>query len=324
MKITNANIRAWSMLGQRGAIFGVGIIDLGKDLDHFKILSADLSLLSGMDRFIKKYPEKFLQVGIAEQNMMGIAAGLAMEGDMVIASTYSSFIAVRSLEHVRQNIAYPKANVKIIGTSAGVIAAKSGVSHWATEDLAFMRVLPNMTVFSPCDALEALKCLEESTKIDGPVYIRVSGGLNCPPVYSEDYEFKKGIPYKLKEGSDVAILATGLMVKESIDAALKLEEKGISTAVYNVHTIKPLNKDSFKDIFNAYRMLVTVEEHNILGGMGSCVAELKASVKNAPPQVFIGFNDCYTKAGSQRYIWELAGLTAEKIKDRVEKEYKDL
>ena len=317
MQISKAKIKAWSMLGQRGSIFGVGLKDIASIKDNLKVLSADLSLLSGMDGFIKKYPDKFLQVGIAEQNMIGIAAGLATEGNLVVASTYASFIAVRSLEHVRQNVAYPKANVKIIGSSAGVIAAKSGVSHWATEDLAFMRVLPNMTVLSPCDAIDALKCLDYAVSVETPVYIRLSGGLNCPVVYEDDYNFEVGRPYLLKEGRDIAILATGLMVRETLDAALLLEDQGISVAVYNVHTIKPLNKADFNEIFDKYKVIATVEEHNILGGLGSAVAELKAVRDKSPRQIFIGFQDCYTKAGSQRYIWDLAGLTKEKIQEKI-------
>ena len=153
MNISPANIRKWSMLGQRGSVFGIAFPELVEENDNVKLVTADLSLLSGMDRFIQKYPDKFLNVGIAEQNMIGISAGLAMSGYNVFATTYASFIAVRSLEHVRQHLSYLGCNVKLIGSSAGVVAAKSGVSHWATEDIAFTRVLPNMQVFSPADSL---------------------------------------------------------------------------------------------------------------------------------------------------------------------------
>ena len=182
MKVSPGNLRAWEKLGQKGSIFNYGLLDLVKENPNVKVLSADLSLLSGLDRFIRKYPDKFIQTGIAEQNMMAIAAGYAMEGHMSIATTYSSFITVRSLEQIRQNVSNTNANVKVIGTFAGVVAAKSGVSHWATEDLAFMRALPNLTVLSPADSLEALKCFEAATKLDTPVYLRISGGINCPSV----------------------------------------------------------------------------------------------------------------------------------------------
>lgn len=320
MNISRANIRAWSRLGQRGSFFGIAMPEIAKDRDNLKLLTADLSLLSGMDRFISAYPDKFLQVGIAEQNMIGIAAGLAMEGDCVFATTYASFIAVRSLEHIRQHLAHLQCNVKIIGSAAGVVAARSGVSHWATEDLAFMRVLPNLTVLSAADSLEAIKMAISAANMEGPVYIRLSGGLDCPVVYQEDYDFEIGKMVTLREGSDVAILATGLMVAEALEAARLLEEKGISCTVLNVHTIKPLDKERLDQIFDNHKLLVTVEEHNVLGGMGSAVAEYKATKENVPRQVFLGFQDAFAKSGTQRYIWEQTGLTGRQIAERIEKE----
>lgn len=320
MKVTNGNIRAWERLGQKGTVFNYGLMDLAAEKEDIRVLCADLSYLSGMDKFIRKYPEKFLQVGIAEQNMMGIAAGLAMEGELVIASTYCSFIAVRSLEQIRQNLSNTRANVKIIGTFAGVVSAKSGVSHWATEDLAFMRALPNLTVLSPADSTEAYKAFNAACALDGPVYIRLSGSANCPIVYESDYEFQIGKFVKLKEGNKVAILSTGLMVNESLLAAELLKEKGIDCAIYDVHTIKPLDRDALREIFSKYSLIVTVEEHNIVGGMGSAVAEFKATLDNTPRQVFLGFNDCFTEAGSQKYIWSLAGISHEEIAKRISKE----
>ena len=319
MKVSPGNLRAWEKLGQKGSIFNYGLLDLVKENPNVKVLSADLSLLSGLDRFIRKYPDKFIQTGIAEQNMMTIAAGYAMEGHMSIATTYSSFIAVRSLEQIRQNVSNTNANVKIIGTFAGVVAAKSGESHWATEDLAFMRALPNLTVLSPADSLEALKCFEVATKLDAPVYLRLSGGINCPSVYKEDYDYKLGKFVKLKEGNDVAIIATGLMVNEALQASLILADKGIKASVYDAHTIKPLDKDTLDEIFRTTKLIVTVEEHNIIGGLGSAVAEYKATKENTPRQVFLGFNG-FTKAGSQKYIWDTVGITKEKISIRIEQE----
>lgn len=322
MVVKSSNIRTWSRLGQRGSVFAIAFPELAKDKDNLKLLTADLSLLSGMDRFIRSYPDKFLNVGIAEQNMVGIAAGLAMEGYCVFATTYASFIAVRSLEHVRQHLSHMQCNVKLIGSSAGVIAAKSGISHWATEDIAFMRVLPNMTVLSAADSLEAIKIVQYAAEVKTPVYIRLSGGLNCPIVYKEDYNFEAGKMIRLKEGKNIAVIATGLMVAESMKAAELLEEEGIFVSVYNLHTIKPLDHESLKEIFDAYDLIVTVEEHNILGGMGSAVAEYKAMFDNAPRQVFLGFQDTFLKAGAQKYVWQQAGLTALQIAERIRKEIK--
>lgn len=321
MKYTPANIKMWARMGQRGAVFGVALPDVAARKEQVKLLTADLALLSGMERYVKKYPNKFLNVGIAEQNMIGIAAGLAMDGYCVFASTYASFIAVRSLEQVRQNLAHMGCNVKLIGSSAGTAAAKSGISHWATEDLAFMRVLPKLTVLSPADSLEAVKAAEWAADVEGPVYLRLSGSLSCPMVYEEDYDFVPGKLVRLREGDGPAIIATGLMVSESLKAAAMLEEKGISCAVYNMHTIKPIDREGLSEIFARHSLIVTAEEHMVTGGMGSAVAEYKATLSNAPRQVFLGFQDAFGEAGSQRYVWEQAGLTDVQIAERVVQEW---
>lgn len=321
MTIGKVTLKTWSKLGQRGTFFGVAMPEIAKTYDNIKLLTADLSLLSGMERFVKLYPEKFLNVGIAEQNMVGIAAGLAMEQYNVFATTYASFIAVRSLEHVRQHLSHLQCNVKIIGTSAGVVAAKSGVSHWATEDIAFMRALPNMTVLSAADSLESYKMALYAAEHEGPMYIRLSGGTNCPLVYTADYEFIPGKSVMLQEGKDVAILATGLMVAEVMQAAQILSEKGISCSVINVHTLKPLDTKMLDQIFAGHQLIVTAEEHNVIGGLGSAVAEYKATKSNTPRQIFVGFPDSFAQAGNQRYIWEQKGMLSEQIADRIFGEY---
>lgn len=319
-EITSKEIRTWARLGQRGAFFAIAMPDIAERKGNVKLLTADLAILSGMDRYRQAFPNKFLNVGIAEQNMIGIAAGLAMDGYNVFATTYSSFIAVRSLEHVRQHLSFLKLNVKIVGSAAGVVAAKSGISHWATEDLAFTRVLPNLKVFSPADSLEAIKVAEYAAETDGPMYIRLSGGLNAPMVYKEDYEFVPGKLVQLKKGDDAAVIATGLMVNEALSAAKMLGEQGVNVAVYNMHTIKPIDKEGLDKIFQKYKVVFTIEEHNVLGGMGSAIAEYKATKSNAPRQVFIGFQDAFCNAGSQRYVWEQAGLTDVKIAEKIASE----
>lgn len=320
MVVKASSIRTWSRLGQRGSVFAMALPQIANQKDNLKLLTADLALLSGMERFVSAHPDKFLNVGIAEQNMIGIASGLAMEGYCVFATTYASFIAVRSLEHVRQHLSHLQCNVKLIGSAAGVIAAKSGVSHWATEDIAFMRALPNMTVLSAADSLEAIKMAHYAASVDAPIYIRLSGGLNCPIVYREDYEFEAGKMIQLQKGKDVAIIGTGLMVSEALKAAELLAENDITASVYNLHTIKPLDKETLNDIFEKYNLIVTVEEHNVIGGMGSAVAEYKATMANTPRQVLLGFPDAFAKAGSQKYIWEQVGITAVQIADRIREE----
>lgn len=323
MNITSISIKTWAKLGQRGAFFGVALPEIAQNKSNLKLLTADLALLSGMDRFKNSNPEKFLNVGIAEQNMIGIAAGLAMDGYCVFATTYASFIAVRSLEHVRQHLSYMGCNVKIVGTAAGMVAAKSGISHWATEDIAFTRALPNLMVFSAADGLEAIKMAEFAASTDRPMYIRLSGGTNCPIVYKADYDFEPGRLVQLREGRIIAIIATGLMVHESMYAAEMLSSAGIECSLYNMHTIKPIDREKLDEIFQDYEMIVTVEEHNVVGGMGSAVAEYKATKSNTPKQVFIGVPDAFTEAGSQKYVWSEVGLTAELIAERIKKEWEN-
>ncbi len=320
MDIKKSNLRAWSRLGQRGSVFAILFPELAQKIDNLKLLTADLSLLSGMERYTREFPDKFLNTGIAEQNMIGIAAGLAMEGHCVFATTYASFIAVRSLEQVRQHLAHMGCNVKVIGSSAGVTAAKSGISHWATEDIAFTRVLPNLKVFSPADALEAMKIARYAAHTEGPMYIRLSGGLNCPIVYQEDYEWQAGKNNCLREGNDVAILATGLMVKEALDAAEILDKSMISAEVINVSSIKPLDTENLQALAKKYSTVVTVEEHNVLGGMGSAVAEFMTTLAKNPRIVRIGFQDTFLAAGSPRFVWEQAGITAEQIARKIQEE----
>lgn len=321
IKVTPVNIKAWARLGQRGAFFGIALPEIAAEKENLKLMTADLAILSGMERFIKNYPTQFLNVGIAEQNMIGIAAGFAMEGDCVFATTYCSFLVVRSLEHVRQHLSHLRCNVKLVGSSAGVIAAKSGVSHWATEDLAFIRSLPNLTVLSAADSFEAIKMAIFAADSDQPMYIRLSGGLSSPIVYTEDYKFEVGKLVKLRDGKRIAILATGLMVFESLKAADLLSKQGIECSVFNMHTIKPIDQDGLDEIFREYALIVTIEEHNIVGGMGSAVAEYKSQKRYAPPQVFIGFKDSFTQAGSQKYVWGQAGITDIQIAERIRTEW---
>lgn len=318
--ITSSTIRTWARLGQRGTFFAIAMPELGGEYEDLRLLTADVAQLSSMARFQAACPEKFLNVGIAEQNMIGIAAGLAMEGKCVFASTYASFIAVRSLEHVRQHLAHLQCNVKIVGFSAGVMAARSGIAHWATEDIAFMRALPNLTVFSPADCLDAYKIARYAAETEGPMYIRLSGGPNCPIVHKEDYAFVPGKMDRLREGSDVCIFATGLMVKEALDAAELLQEKGVSCTVCNVHTIKPLDLETIEEARNRHRLLVSLEEHNIVGGLGGAISEYLSGVGGGPRLVRMGIPDAYSAAGSQRWIWEQNGMDSASVSRRIMEE----
>ena len=318
MKINGGLIKAYSQMGQKGAASGIGMLEVVKRNPDVVAVVADSVAIASLDRFQKLYPDKIVNVGIAEQNMIGVAAGIASEsGKSVYAFTYSAFIIARALEQVRLNLAYHQFNVKLVGNSAGFAMEMLGVSHWAVEDIAFTRVLPNMTVLSAADSLQAIKMVIAADEIDKPVYIRLSGGQNIPVVYEQDFEYQIGKAIKLKEGKDIAIIATGLMVHESLLAAELLEKRGIHCSVIDMHTIKPLDEEILDNVFSTFELIVTVEEHNVIGGLGSAVAEYKGSRKNAPRQVFIGVKDQYLKLGTQRYIWQQYGLTAEQIANKI-------
>ena len=318
MKINGGLIKAYSQMGKKGAASGIGMLEVVKRNPDVVAVVADSVAIASLDRFQKLYPDKIVNVGIAEQNMIGVAAGIASEsGKSVYAFTYSAFIIARALEQVRLNLAYHQFNVKLVGNSAGFAMEMLGVSHWAVEDIAFTRVLPNMTVLSAADSLQAIKMVIAADEIDTPVYIRLSGGQNIPVVYEQDFEYQIGKAIKLKEGKDIAIIATGLMVHESLLAAELLEKRGIHCSVIDMHTIKPLDEEILDDVFSTFELIVTVEEHNVIGGLGSAVAEYKGSRKNAPRQVFIGVKDQYLKLGTQRYIWQQYGLTAEQIANKI-------
>lgn len=318
MKINGGLIKAYSQMGQKGAASGIGMLEVVKRNPDVVAVVADSVAIASLDRFQKLYPDKIVNVGIAEQNMIGVAAGIASEsGKSVYAFTYSAFIIARALEQVRLNLAYHQFNVKLVGNSAGFAMEMLGVSHWAVEDIAFTRVLPNMTVLSAADSLQAIKMVIAADEIDTPVYIRLSGGQNIPVVYEQDFEYQIGKAIKLKEGKDIAIIATGLMVHESLLAAELLEKRGIHCSVIDMHTIKPLDEEILDNVFSTFELIVTVEEHNVIGGLGSAVAEYKGSRKNAPRQVFIGVKDQYLKLGTQRYIWQQYGLAAEQIANKI-------
>lgn len=320
MKVTKGLVRSWSRLGQRATFFGIAMAELAKEDETVMVVTADLAQLSNLTNFAEKFPGQFLNVGIAEQNMIGISAGLAMEGYKVYATTYASFLAVRDLEHIRQHLSNLSLNVKLVGTAAGVVAARSGVAHWASEDVAFMRALPGMTVMSAADSVEAYHMAVYSAKHSGPLYIRINGTPNCPVIYDESYVFEPEKLSILQEGKDVALLGTGLMVHEAQETAKILAESGISCTVANMHTIKPMDKEGLKKLFDCHKLIVTMEEHSVIGGMGSAVAEYKATLDNAPRQIFLGFPDSFTKAGTTQFIWEQFGITAPQAAERIKYE----
>ncbi len=320
LEITPANARQWSRLGSRG-VFGQAILALGETKHNLMVLSADLRNSSGLDRFRNAYPDQFVDVGIAEQNMIGVAAGLAKEGYCVFATSFAPFIAMRSGDQIRMNMGYMNLNVKAVAIGSGLSMAMLGNSHYGIEDLAVMRSIPNLTVVSPADCVEIVKTVYAASEYDRPMYIRLTGAANNPIVYTEDYDYEIGKAITLREGSDITIIANGTMVYESLEAAKVLDEQGISSRVVNMHTVKPLDITVIDKAIATSRMIVTIEEHSIIGGLGSAIAEHKSEWQNAPPQLIIGLPDYFGKTGEYRYLLEKYGLTGPQIAKRVSERY---
>ena len=316
MKFNRKNARFLSMLGHRGA-FAVAVTELSEKMENLSLMTADLGALTGLERFKNTYPEKFYNIGIAEQNMIGVAAGMAKEGFVVFTTTYANFITMRSYEQIRINLGYMGFNVKVIGTSSGVSMGMSGNSHYGIEDMSLMRSLPGMVVLSPCDGFEIVKCVFAAAEYQGPVYIRLTGAMNNPTVYTEDYDFQIGKAVTLKEGSDITIIATGTMVYEALLAAKILEKQDISVAVIDMHTIKPLDTEVVKKACENSNLIVTIEEHSIIGGLGGAVAEYKSTLANTPKQLFIGLPDKFGKAGEYKYLLNKYALTGKQIADKI-------
>ena len=315
MEITKAKARLWSRLGAR-AVFGQAILETAKERDDFYVLSADLGQSSGLSRFRGEFPDRFVNCGIAEQNMIGIAAGLAKDGTNVFATSFSPFVTMRACEQVRMNMGYMQLNIKTVGLGSGLVMAQLGNSHFGIEDGSVMRAIPGMTVVCPADGAEIVKTVEALCEYEGPAYLRLTGGPGLPVVYEEDFDFRIGKAITLQEGKDIAIFASGAMVYYAREAAKLLAERGMDAAIIDMHTIKPLDADAVKAQLNK-KLIVTVEEASIVGGLGSAVAECLAPKKNKPPQLMLGIRDCFPHAGSYPYLLEQCRLTAEQIAEDI-------
>ena len=295
--------------------YGKALVELGDINDKVVVLDADLAAATKTGMFKKAHPEKFFDCGIAESNMMGIAAGLAASGYTVFASTFAMFAAGRAYEQVRNSIAYPHLNVKIGATHAGISVGEDGASHQCCEDIALMRAVPGMTIINPADDVEARAAVLAAAEYEGPVYMRF-GRLAVPRIFDEDYKFEWGKAVVLNEGTDVTICATGLMVNEAIEAQKLLAEEGISAEVINVHTIKPLDAETILKSAEKTGAIVTAEEHSIIGGLGSAVAEAVCENGKAVPVVKLGVNDVFGKSGPAVELLHIYGLDAQNIVEK--------
>ena len=297
------------------AAYGEAIAELVQENKNVVILDADLAGSTKSGEAKKVCPERHFDMGIAEGNMMAVAAGLAASGKIAYASTFAVFATGRAYDQVRNSICYPNLNVKICATHAGITVGEDGASHQALEDIALMRAIPNMHVFQPCDGPEAKAIVKAVANIDGPCYVRLGRlaveSVNDPETYT--YEYGKGIV--MQKGEKVAIVATGMMVQEALEAAKELD---FDPTVVNINTIKPIDADLIKELAKTHDAIVTVEEHNVIGGLGGAVAEVLASEKERCPQYMMGVQDTFGQSGTPAELLDHYGLNAKHIKEFVE------
>ena len=295
--------------------YGNALVELGKEHEDLVVLDADLAAATKTGTFKKAFPERHIDCGIAEGNMMGIAAGLAAAGKVPFASTFAMFAAGRAFEQIRNSIGYPHLNVKIGATHAGISVGEDGASHQCNEDIALMRTIPGMVVISPADDIEARAAVKAAYEYDGPVYLRF-GRLAAPVVNDENYRFEIGKGVVLREGKDVTLIATGLMVSRTLEAAERLSAEGIDAEVINIHTIKPLDEELVTASAKKTGKVVTVEEHSVIGGLGSAVCDALAA--SAPtPVLKIGMQDVFGESGPAEELLHKYGLDAAGIFDSV-------
>ena len=310
------NIRTWSLLGPSGA-HGAAAMELVETDPNVVFLTADLCFFSGLERLSDAHPDRLYNVGIAEQNMVGVAAGLAKEGFVPFVNTYASFCSSRCADQVRVNMSYMKMPIKAVGLTAGYGAGILGATHMGIEDVAFFRALPNVTVISPADCTEIVKAMIAAAKTPDPTYIRLTGPIPTPVVYMGDYEFEIGKAIRMRKGSDVCIIATGSMVHHAIEAAKLLEKDGVSCSVLNMHTIKPLDEEAVCWAEESHDLVVTAEEHSVIGGLYSAVAEYLCDKAGRTPVMRVGIEDAFMRAGSYAYQMGESGLTAETMRTRI-------
>ena len=314
MELTKMNATIMSKFGQSGAAFSFALMELAADNPNIIVLSSDMSTPAGLDKFKKTYPERFYNVGIAEQNLVGIAAGLASEGWIPIIVAQACFVTMRSFEQVRQYCGYMKFPIIIVGYGAGFCLQYMGNSHFSIEDIGLMRSIPGMTVVSPADASEAAKVIKASVDYKQPVYIRLTDKMGCPIVYTSEYDYEIGKANVIQDGGNIQIIATGSMVSRAIKASSLLAVENIQSSIVNMHTIKPLDGNV---IDRTAKLIVTIEEHNIVNGLGSAVSDYLTENCLSIPLLKLGVKDCFSQVGDYNYLLDQHGLTPEKITESI-------
>ena len=323
IKFDEKSIKTWSLIGSR-ATFGMISLDLAKNIDDLMILTCDVSTSAGLDRFRKSFPEKYLDVGIAEQNLIGIATGLSSTGYKVFTTTFAPFQTMRCCEQIKVNLGYMKKKVNMVGIASGLVLGNLGYTHCCIEDISIIRAIPNIAILSPADCTETVKAVEASLNYKQSVYIRLTGSQNNPIVYKNDYKYEIGKFIELKSGSDITIFSTGTMVYESLEAEKILQTQGISCTVIDVHTIKPIDESAIIKLSKKSKLFVSIEEHSVVGGLGSAIAEVNSTISSSPEHLIIGIPDKYEVSGDYNHIKEKYGLSSNFIAKKILDKFKSL
>jgi len=298
--------------------YGEALVDLGKEDKKIVVLDADLSGATKTSIFAKQFPERFFNIGIAEQDMVGTASGMATMGKIPYLSTFAVFAAGRAYDQIRNSVCYPNLNVKICATHAGITVGEDGATHQMLEDLSLMRTIPNMTVMCTSDDIQTKWAVKEISKINGPVYLRLCR-LATPIIYNENIKFEIGKAHQFGEGIDGAVIATGVVVSEALKAQEELKKQGIDIRVIDMHTIKPIDKEIIIKAAKETKKIITIEDHNIIGGLGSAVCEVLS--EEYPKKVIrMGINDTFGKSGNAEELMKYFQITAEDIINVVNKE----
>lgn len=316
------NVKTWSMLGSCGA-FGQAAMCFPEIDDRIVVLTSDVGTLSGLGRFKARFPGRFYNFGIAEQNMVGAAAGFAREGFIPFATTYAAFVSMRCADQMKVSMGYMGLPIKLVGINAGYAVGPLGATHMGLEDFALFRSIPNVVVLSPADCTATVKATLAAARCDKPVYLRLSGVMGNPVVYKTDFDFEIGKAITLRGGTDISVIATGTMVNAALKAAALLDAAGVSAEVVDMHTIKPLDVAAVEKAC-AKQLIVTVEEHSRIGGLGSAVAEALALKKCRPPQLILGTADTYPHAGDCPDLLAAQGLVPERISEDILNTFKAL
>ena len=302
------NIMRWTRLGMRKS-FGDMIGMIAENNENIIVMAADVASSAKLQDFKKKYPKQFFNLGIAEQNMLGVAAGLSKEGYNVFVVSFAPFISMRAYEAIRTLVGYMNLNVKVVALASGLSLGVQGNTHYSLEDMSLMRTIPNIQIFSPADCMEEVKCLQYLSIHKGPAYIRLTGIDGSPCVYREDFDFQVGCPNLLREGKDILCLSTGSITSECVRLARALKKDALTCTIYDISTIKPMNFDFLQGTLLQYRLIMTVEEHFRVGGLGGIVAEYLSEQKTHPPLLRIGVQDEFPHADVYANLLDINGLT---------------